>query len=70
LVGGANAGPAIRLVGDATAVGQAFRFSLLPATGLLQDLWLLSRLAALADKDHAGDPWSFVPIFHSESTRI
>jgi hypothetical protein len=22
------------------------------------------------DKDHAGDPWSFVPIFHSESTRI
>jgi hypothetical protein len=22
------------------------------------------------DKDHAGDLWSFVPIFHSESTRI
>jgi hypothetical protein len=22
------------------------------------------------DKDHAGDPMSFVPIFHSESTRI
>jgi hypothetical protein len=21
------------------------------------------------DKDHAGDPMSFVPIFHSESTR-
>jgi hypothetical protein len=22
------------------------------------------------DKDHTGDPMSFVPIFHSESTRI
>jgi hypothetical protein len=22
------------------------------------------------DKDHAGDPWSFVPIFHSESNQI
>jgi hypothetical protein len=22
------------------------------------------------DKDQADDPWSFVPIFHSESTRI
>jgi hypothetical protein len=22
------------------------------------------------DKDHADDPWSFVPIFHSESTQI
>jgi hypothetical protein len=32
------------LVGGATAVGQAFRFSLLPAAGLLQDIWLLSGL--------------------------
>jgi hypothetical protein len=23
-----------------------------------------------SDKDHAGDPWSFVPIFHSESNQI
>jgi hypothetical protein len=23
-----------------------------------------------ADKDHAGDPMSFVPIFHSESNQI
>jgi hypothetical protein len=22
------------------------------------------------NKDHTGDPWSFFPIFHSESTRI
>jgi hypothetical protein len=36
------------LVDGATAVGQAFRFSLLPATGLLQDIWLLFWLAALA----------------------
>jgi hypothetical protein len=36
------------LVGGATAVGQAFRFSLLPAAGLLQDIWLLSWLAAPA----------------------
>jgi hypothetical protein len=36
------------LVGGATAVGQAFRFSLLPAASLLQDLWLLFWLAALA----------------------
>jgi hypothetical protein len=28
--------------------------------------WMLDAI----DKDHAGDPWSFVPIFHSESTRI
>jgi hypothetical protein len=55
LVGGANAGPAIRLVGDATVIGQAFRFSLLPAAGLLQDLWLLSRLAALAIAAPGGD---------------
>jgi hypothetical protein len=48
LVGGAIAGPALRLVGGATAVGQAFCFSLLPAAGLLQDIWLLSWLAALA----------------------
>jgi hypothetical protein len=33
------------LVGGAIAVGQAFRFSLLPAVGLLQDIWLLSWLA-------------------------
>jgi hypothetical protein len=25
---------------------------------------------ASADKDHAGDPMSFVPIFHNESTQI
>jgi hypothetical protein len=25
---------------------------------------------ALCDKDHAGDPMSFVPIFHSESNQI
>jgi hypothetical protein len=42
LVGGAIVGPALCLVGGATAVGQAFYFSLLPAAGLLQDLWLLS----------------------------
>jgi hypothetical protein len=52
LVGGAAAtiGPALRLVGGATttAVGQAFRLSLLPAAGMLQDLWLLSWLAAPA----------------------
>jgi hypothetical protein len=34
------------LVGGATTVGQAFCFSLLPAAGLLQDLWMLSWLAA------------------------
>jgi hypothetical protein len=45
LVGGATAGPALRLVSGATAVGQAFRFSLLPAAGLLQDIWLLFWLA-------------------------
>jgi hypothetical protein len=38
------------LVGDATAVGQAFRFSLLPA-----DLWLLSWLAAPAIAAPGGD---------------
>jgi hypothetical protein len=54
-VGGANAGPAIRLVGGATAVGQAFHFSLLPAAGLLQDLWLLSWLAAPAIAAPGGD---------------
>jgi hypothetical protein len=46
LVGDAIARPALRLVGGATAVGQAFRFSLLPAADLLQDIWLLSWLAA------------------------
>jgi hypothetical protein len=43
------------LVGDATAVGQAFRFSLLPAAGLLQDLWLLSWLATPTIATHGGD---------------
>jgi hypothetical protein len=38
LVGGATAEPALRLIGGATAIGQTFRFSLLPAAGLLQDL--------------------------------
>jgi hypothetical protein len=55
LVGGANTGTTIRLVGGATAVGQAFRFSLLPAVGLLQDLWLLSWLAASAITAPGGD---------------
>jgi hypothetical protein len=55
LVGGATAGPALCLVGDATAVGQAFRFSLLPTAGLLQDLWLLSRLAAPTIAAPGGD---------------
>jgi hypothetical protein len=55
LIGGATAGPALRLVGDATAVGQAFRFSLLPAAGLLQDLWLLSWLAAPTIAAPGGD---------------
>jgi hypothetical protein len=31
---------------------------------------LKRRLSTSPDKDHAGDPMSFVPIFHSESTRI
>jgi hypothetical protein len=48
LIGDATVGPALRLVGGATVVGQAFRFSLLPAAGLLQDLWLLFWLAAPA----------------------
>jgi hypothetical protein len=30
----------------------------------------LSPLGSGADKDHAGDPMSFVPIFHSESNQI
>jgi hypothetical protein len=25
-------------------------------------------LKKVIDKDHVGDPWSFVPIFHSEPT--
>jgi hypothetical protein len=55
LVGGATTGPALRLVGSATAVGQAFCFSLLLAAGLLQDIWLLSWLAALAIAAPGGD---------------
>jgi hypothetical protein len=55
LVGGATIGPALRLVGSATAVGEAFRFSLLPAAGLLQDIWLLSWLAASAIATPGGD---------------
>jgi hypothetical protein len=57
LVGGATAaiGLALRLVGGATAVGPAFRFSLLPAAGLLHDLWLLFWLAAPALADPDGD---------------
>jgi hypothetical protein len=43
------------LVGGATAVGQAFRFSLLTAAGLLQDLWLLSWLAAPTIAAPGGD---------------
>jgi hypothetical protein len=57
LVGGAAAaiGPALRLVGGGTAVGQAFCLLLLPAAGLLQDLWLLSWLAAPALASSDGD---------------
>jgi hypothetical protein len=57
LVGGAAAaiGPALRLLGGATTIGQAFRFSLLPAVGLLQDLWLLSWLVALTLAAPDGD---------------
>jgi hypothetical protein len=55
LVGDAIVGPTIHMVGGATAVGQAFCFSLLPAAGMLQDLWLLSWLAALAIAAPAGD---------------
>jgi hypothetical protein len=55
LVGGATAGSALRLVGDAIAVGQAFRFSLLPAAGLLQDILLLSWLAPSAIAAPGGD---------------
>jgi hypothetical protein len=43
------------LVGGAIAVGQAFRFSLLPTASLLQDLWLLSWLAAPAIAAPGGD---------------
>jgi hypothetical protein len=43
------------LVGSATTVGQAFRFSLLPAAGLLQDIWLLSWLAPPAIAAPGGD---------------
>jgi hypothetical protein len=43
------------LVGGATAVGQAFRFLLLPADGLLQDLLLLSWLAAPTITAPGGD---------------
>jgi hypothetical protein len=43
------------LVGGATTVGQAFRFSLLPTVGLLQDIWLLSWLAAPAIAAPGGD---------------
>jgi hypothetical protein len=55
LVGDVTAGPDLRLVGGATAVGQAFRFSLLPAAGLLQDLWLISWLAAPTIAAPGGD---------------
>jgi hypothetical protein len=55
LVGSATVGLALRLVSGASAVGEAFRFSLLPATGLLQDLWLLSWLAAPALAAPGGD---------------
>jgi hypothetical protein len=57
LVGGVAAAiwPALRLLGGATAVGQAFRFSLLPAASLLQDHWLLSWLAAPALATPGGD---------------
>jgi hypothetical protein len=37
------------------------------ATGWIRSL---GPFYSFSDKDHAGDPWSFVPIFHSESTRI
>jgi hypothetical protein len=43
------------LVGGAIAVGQAFRFSLLPAAGLLQDIWLLFWLPAPAIVAPGGD---------------
>jgi hypothetical protein len=47
------------LVGGATVVGQAFRFSLLPAASLLQDLWLLSWLAAPTIAAPGGDGVSY-----------
>jgi hypothetical protein len=60
LVGGVAAaiGPALRLVGGATTVGQAFCLLLLPAAGMLHDLWLLSWLAtpALASSDGDAPP--------------
>jgi hypothetical protein len=43
------------LVNGATAIGQAFRLSLLPVAGMLQDLWLLSWLAAPALAAPGGD---------------
>jgi hypothetical protein len=55
LVGSATTGPALHLVGGATTVRQAFCFSLLPAAGLLQELWLLSWLAAPAIAAPGGD---------------
>jgi hypothetical protein len=57
LVGGGAAaiGLALRLVGGAIAVEQAFRLSMLPASGMLQDLCLLSWLAAPALAAPGGD---------------
>jgi hypothetical protein len=43
------------LVGGTTTIGQAFRFSLLPAACLLQDISLLSWLAAPAIAAPGGD---------------
>jgi hypothetical protein len=40
--GAAAIGLALCLVGGATTVGQAFGLLLLPAAGLLQDLWLVT----------------------------
>jgi hypothetical protein len=58
IVGAAAIGPTLRLVCSAIVVGQAFRLLLLPAAGLLQDLWMLSWLIApaLASSDDDAPP--------------
>jgi hypothetical protein len=40
-----------------------------PSEVLKEDYRLSGLGRGHPDKDHAGDPMSFVPIFHSESTR-
>jgi hypothetical protein len=41
-----------------------------PLNRVIDPAQVTEALERTCDKDHAGDPWSFVPIFHSESTRI